>query len=115
MTAKNKMPMRTIRWTSERMKTLILLGLAVLGWTTGSTQATKHSGWLFISHAQKLSPKFDFLADVQLRSANKFDYLTTLLLRGAINYNFTKVFSTALGYPYKGDWEKAEEAPLTLL
>lgn len=65
---------------------------------------TENAGWFFLSHTQKLSSKFDLLADVQLRSADQFDYLNTLLLRGALSYNFNKKHSVALGYAYKGDW-----------
>lgn len=68
-------------------------------------QTNETQGWVFVTHKQKLNSKFDLLADVQLRTANRFDYLNTLLLRGAISYNFNKKHSAALGYAYKGDWE----------
>jgi len=68
-------------------------------------QSHENQGWLFITHQQTISPKFDLLADVQFRTANKFDYLNTLLLRGALSYNFSKKHSAALGYAYKRDWE----------
>lgn len=61
-------------------------------------------GWFFLTHTQKVSPKFDVLADVQLRSADRLDYFSTLLLRTALKYNFNKKHSLALGYAYKGDW-----------
>lgn len=70
-----------------------------------NAQLRETQGWFFLTHTQKLSSKFDLLADVQLRSADKFDYLTTLLLRGGLSYNFDKHHSAALGYVYKGDWE----------
>ncbi|AMR33818.1 hypothetical protein A0256_21445 [Mucilaginibacter sp. PAMC 26640] len=65
---------------------------------------TENTGWFFLSHTQKISSKFDILADVQLRSADRFDYFSALLLRSALNYNFNKKHAVALGYAYKGDW-----------
>ncbi|SDZ97084.1 DUF2490 domain-containing protein [Pedobacter hartonius] len=64
--------------------------------------------WLFLSHTQKLSQKFDLLADVQLRSTEHITYFSTLLLRTAFNYNLNKHQSVALGYAHKGDWEKED-------
>jgi len=72
---------------------------------TAYAQTNETQGWFFITHQQKLSSKFDLLADAQLRTANKFYYLNTLLLRSALSYNFNKKHSAALGYAYKGDWE----------
>jgi hypothetical protein len=81
---------------------LMLLCMAGLN---SYAQITETQGWVFVTHRQKLNKKFDLLADVQLRSADKGDYLNTLLLRSAISYNFNKKHSAALGYAYKGDWE----------
>jgi len=72
--------------------------------------AQKHEtqGWIFITHQQTLSSKFNLLADVQLRTADKYAYLNTLLLRTGLSYNINKKHSIALGYAYKGDWEHEE-------
>lgn len=72
-------------------------------------QITETQGWFFLSHTQTLTKKFDLLADVQTRSANRFDYLTTVLLRGALSYNINSKNLVALGYAYKGDWEKDDQ------
>ena len=57
---------------------------------------------------QKLSKKFEALADVQVRSADKFVHFETLLLRGGLGYKLNDNHSVALGYTYKGDWTKEE-------
>jgi len=81
----------------------ILLCLTV---NYANAQRSETQGWLFVTHSQTLSKKFDLLADVQLRTANRFNYVNTLLLRSALSYNFNKQHSAALGYAYKGDWEQ---------
>ncbi|UKT65841.1 DUF2490 domain-containing protein [Pedobacter mucosus] len=83
-----------------------LLFIIFIGAATA--QSTESGGWLFISHTQKLSEEFDFLADVQLRSADQYSYWNTVLLRGAINYNLNDHHSTAIGYAFLGEWEKME-------
>ncbi len=92
-----------------------LLSLLVIALICRTTQAqiTETQGWFFLSHTQTLNKKFDLLADVQTRSANQFNYLTTLLLRGALSYNLNTKQSVALGYAYKGDWEK-DDIPATV-
>jgi len=80
--------------------------------TAVHSQTKENGGWLFLSHTQKLSEKFDLLADVQLRTANHYSYLSTLLLRGAVQYHFNDQHAIAAGYAYKGDWEKEEENKL---
>lgn len=87
------------------MKNFLLLIACVFTYSVCNAQQTENTGWIFINHQQKLTPKFDLLFDAQLRSADHFDYLTTLLLRGGLSYNFNKKHSAALGYVYKGDWE----------
>jgi hypothetical protein len=91
------------------LKYLISIGILCMLFTTSSAQTSENSGWLFLSHTQKLSNKFDLLADFQLRSANKYDYWKNVLSRTALNYNFSERHSIAIGYVYLGEWEKAED------
>jgi hypothetical protein len=67
--------------------------------------AQENAAWFFLSHTQKISNKFDILADVQLRSTDHITYFSALLLRTALNYKISKEQSVALGYAHKGDWE----------
>lgn len=90
----------------KHTKILLSLLALVLVSRTVQAQITENQGWFFLSHTQTLTKKFDLLADVQTRSANRFDYLTTVLLRGALSYNINSQHSVAFGYAYKGDWEK---------
>ncbi|MFD1257569.1 DUF2490 domain-containing protein [Mucilaginibacter terrae] len=85
-------------------KKLITLILCITG-CKSYAQLTETQGWVFITHTQTLNKKFDLLADAQIRSANRFNYFNTMLLRSAINYNFNKKHSAAIGYAYKRDWE----------
>ena len=75
----------------------------------------QHTGWLFLSHTQKVSSKFDVLTDVQLRTGDKFSTLNTLLWRTAVNYNFSKRQAIAFGYANKNDWEKEDTEKLHTL
>lgn len=68
-------------------------------------QSMDTRGWLFWSHTQKLSKKWDIRTDAQLRSVSSFEHMATLLLRGAFSYNFNDIHSAALGYVYKPDWD----------
>ncbi|WP_345948014.1 DUF2490 domain-containing protein [Mucilaginibacter sp. PAMB04274] len=91
-----------------------LLAVALCLWTANTfAQLTETQGWIFLTHKQQLTNKFDFLTDVQTRSSNKFTYLNTLLLRGAISYNLNKKNAIALGYAHKADWEQQLSAPTT--
>ncbi|TCO25468.1 uncharacterized protein DUF2490 [Pedobacter psychrotolerans] len=67
---------------------------------------TENTGWLFISHSQKINQKFDVLADVQFRSSDQLSDFSALLLRTALNYNFNKHHAVAVGYAFLGKWEK---------
>jgi len=69
-------------------------------------QSEGNNGWLFLSHTQQVSDKFDVLADVQLRSSDHFTYFSSVLLRTALSYNLNEKQSVALGYAHKGDWEQ---------
>jgi len=71
-------------------------------------QLTETQGWFFLSHTQKLSKKWDGLADIQLRSADKIIRFQTVLVRGALSYNISDEHAVAIGYAYKGDWEEGE-------
>lgn len=75
---------------------------------------TENTGWLFISHSQKINQKFDILADVQLRSADQLNDFSALLLRAALNYNFNKHHAIALGYTFLGKWEE-DDSGLNML
>lgn len=92
------------------LQKLFWLALGLLATTKTYAQLTENTGWLFITHQQKITNKVDLLADVQLRSANQLNYLTTVLLRGGVSYNFNQKHSAAIGYVYKGDWEHEDEA-----
>jgi hypothetical protein len=92
----------------------VLFGLLFI-YTVGFAQRTETQAWFFLSHTQTISKKFDVLADVQLRSADRFSYLTTLLLRPALSYKFNSHHSAALGYAYKGDWEHEDNGTTTYM
>jgi len=87
------------------IKNLILTtALWFLSTTALNAQQRESTGWLLLSNTKRISEKFDFLFDMQVRSADGFDYVNTLLLRGALSYNFFTKHSAALGYVYKADW-----------
>ena len=69
-------------------------------------QSFENKSWIFLTHKQKLSRKWDVLADFQVRSSDKIKKFETILIRGAASCNFNKNHSVALGYAYKGDWEE---------
>jgi len=87
------------------MKIVLVL---LLFTTSAFAQGSGNAAWVFLSHKQKLTPKFDMLADVQLRSSDHVTVLSAILLRAALSYNVNKKQSIALGYAHKGDWEKEE-------
>jgi len=89
-----------------KCRLIVLLCFTILGFTQDlHAQTEDNNAWFFISHTQKISNKFDILADMQWRSSAHFTYLSSLLLRTALSYNFNKNQSVALGYAHKGDWE----------
>jgi hypothetical protein len=67
---------------------------------TVKAQTNSFSGWLVLSHIQKLSSKFNINVDVQLRSKNNLDGIRNILIRPGINYNINKTWSTGIGYGY---------------
>ncbi|MDY0904500.1 DUF2490 domain-containing protein [Pedobacter sp. CFBP9032] len=69
---------------------------------------TENTGWLFISHTQKVSEKFDVLADFQLRSSDQLNDFSALLFRTALNYNINKKHAVAVGYAFLGKREENE-------
>jgi len=79
-----------------------------------SVLAQSNQSWIFISHTQKISDKFDVLADIQARSNMTLKPVSTLLLRGAVAYNLDQQNSLALGYACKWDWEDGGE-PVSIL
>ncbi|MVN92915.1 DUF2490 domain-containing protein [Mucilaginibacter aquatilis] len=83
--------------------TLAVIGCLVFGNCIAQTSETQ--AWLFINHSQRLTDKFDVLADVQVRSANDIKFLNTLLLRSALNFHLNKKHAVALGYAFKVDRE----------
>ncbi|RZL16916.1 MAG: DUF2490 domain-containing protein [Pedobacter sp.] len=86
---------------------LIISAFSLLVMTT-QAQTKEIGGWLFLSHTQKISSKFDLLADLQLRTADQYTYWKNLLSRTALSYNLSDKHSVALGYAYLGEWEKSE-------
>lgn len=82
---------------------LLLLSFTLF-YVSACAQSIENTGWIFLTHTQKISKKFKALADVQVRSADKLIHFETLLLRGAIGYNLNDNNSVAFGYAYKGDW-----------
>ena len=87
---------------------LYLLFIFLVFITPVLAQQTPHTGWLFLSHTQKVSSKVDVLADVQWRTGDQFMTLNTRLWRTAVNYNFSKKQAIALGYANKNDWDKED-------
>lgn len=90
-------------------KHLLLVSVFLILISNSIAQTKETGGWLFLSHTQKISTKFDLLADVQLRTADQYTYWKNLLSRTAINYNLSEKHSAALGYAYLGEWEKSDE------
>ncbi|WP_316764976.1 DUF2490 domain-containing protein [Pedobacter aquatilis] len=87
------------------MKNLILtIAFCFFSITALMAQRSERTGWLFLNNTKRIGEKYDFLSDVQVRSADGFEYVNTLLLRGALSYNFSTKHSAALGYAYKADW-----------
>ena len=84
----------------------MLFVLFTIACITSYAQSFKNNGWIFLTHTQKISKKWDMLADFQVRSSDKIKKFETILMRGAASYNFSENHSAALGYAYKGDWEE---------
>lgn len=89
-----------------KLKRLVFLSFGLLLFSQNvCAQSEDNGAWFFLSHTQKVSDRFDILADVQLRSSDHLAVFSTLLLRTALNYKINKKESVALGYAYKGDYE----------
>ena len=88
----------------ETRKNKFLLFCFTLFYGSVCSQTAENTGWLFLSHSQKLSKKFKALADVQVRSTDKLMHIKTLLLRAGIGYSLSDKNSVTVGYTYKGDW-----------
>ena len=90
-------------------KHLLLISVFSLVIINSKAQSSETGGWLFLSHTQKVTDKFDILTDLQLRTADQYTYWKNVLSRTALNYNLSKKHSVALGYAYLGEWEKSDE------
>lgn len=90
--------------TMTRLLFLCFIILALFGNTTAQTST--YNGWFVFNYDHKLSNKFSFISDVQVRSANNWNYVKTLLVRPALQYNFSKARSTALGCAYFAHWNR---------
>lgn len=88
---------------------LLTLSFLVLFITTGCAQRSGNEGWIFLSHTQEVSKKFDAFLDVQARTADRYEYLNSSLLRTALNYNLNDEHSIAFGVAYKSDREKMND------
>ncbi len=85
------------------MNKIISLGLLIilLNYSTAvEAQTNSFSGWLVLSHIQKLSPKFNISFDAQLRSKDNLEGIRTIIIRPGINYNINKKLSMGIGYAY---------------
>ncbi|MFW0717868.1 DUF2490 domain-containing protein [Pedobacter sp. N23S346] len=87
-------------------KLSVIVTLCLIAFNTAAQ--TENTGWLFISHTQKLNKNFDVLADLQLRSSDQFNDFSALLFRTALNYNINKKHAVAFGYTFLGKWERDE-------
>ena len=67
-------------------------------------QKVEHNGWLFLSHKQKITEKWQLSSDFQIRTADKLDFLNTLLIRPNIGYKISDKQTVALGYTFFGRW-----------
>lgn len=97
------------RFKMKTVKATTILFCFTLYYLNSLAQSPEKSAWLFLTHSQKLSKKFEALVDFQVRTSNKYRHFETLLFRGAGGYKFNKNHSVALGYSFVGDWEKNDE------
>jgi hypothetical protein len=84
--------------------------LLIYQYTLG--QSLEYNGWLFWSHQQKISERWQFSADVQVRSADRLEYINTLLIRPGIGYKLADNQTLTVGYTYFGTWEKENDTKL---
>jgi len=87
----------------------LILSCISLCFHHSKAQSIEHNGWLFWSHEQKITDRWQFSYDMQLRSADKFDYVNTLLIRPGIGYVIKENQTVTLGYTYFGTWEKEND------
>ncbi|MCF0056249.1 DUF2490 domain-containing protein [Dyadobacter sp. CY356] len=83
--------------------------LILHGFLPASAQTIEHNSWLFWSHQQKISERWQFSADVQVRSADKMEYVNTLLIRPGIGYKISDNKTITMGYTYFGTWDKEND------
>ena len=91
---------------------LLLILVILLNYQYTLGQSVEYNGWLFWSHQQKLSERWQFSADVQVRSADKLDYINTLLIRPGIGYKLTDNQTLTFGYTYFGTWETEHDSKI---
>lgn len=92
-----------------RIKLLILVTLPLAGFNNSFSQTVEHNGWIFWSHQQKITEKWQFSSDIQVRTANLPGYINTVLIRPGIGYNVAKNQTLTVGYTYLGTWEKEND------
>jgi len=71
-------------------------------------QTVENNGWFFWSHQQKLSERWQFSSDVQVRSSDRLDYVNTLLIRPGVGYKIKDDQTVTIGYTYFGTWDKKD-------
>jgi hypothetical protein len=86
----------------------IIFSCIVLNCIKVNSQGRESSRWFFLTHTQKISRKFDVLADFQLRTSSEIKYVNTLLIRSAFQYNINDAHAFALGYASKSDWTRKD-------
>ena len=94
---------------ASSMTKLWLCLLIVMICNKAFCQNSEYNGWLFYSHQQKLSKKWQFSSDLQIRTAHQARYLNTLLIRPGIGYNINVKQMVTVGYTYFGSWENEIE------
>lgn len=86
-----------------------MLCILLLYFQQTSAQTIEHNGWLFWSHQQKISERWQFSADVQVRSSDKLKYVNTLLIRPGIGYKIKDNQTITVGYTYFGTWDEEND------
>ena len=84
----------------------LILCLLPAGFQQVFAQKTGYNEWFFWSHQQRISERWQFSADVQVRSADRLRYINTLLIRPGIGYKIADNQTLTLGYTYFGTWDK---------
>ena len=93
---------------SKKILSIILFTTTILN--TVNAQNDESSGWLFLSHSQKINSNWSYMTDVQLRTSPTFSYLKNVLVRPGLIYNINDQHAIGLGYTYFATWDKTEIA-----